>query len=343
MRLPNPFGSVYKLSGKRRHPYIARKTAGWDENGKQKYFTVGYYKTRAEGLHALASLQFFRFDLLGTDVRKLTFKDLYSYWSMEKFKSISQSNVRGYKAAFAHAAALHEMRFLDIRPVHMQVVLDSCQKGYQTKKKLHILFSQLYKYAIAHEACGQNHAAGLDLGCDPGGREKLPFTEKEIAALLPMAGSPAADSVLILCYTGFRISELLELKTADVDLEARTLRGGMKTTAGKNRLVPIHRCILPLIRRYCQCGQTYLLCGEKGEKLDYYAYRRRYWDPLMEKLGFSHTPHETRHTFITRASNAGADTVCIKRIVGHACRDLTERVYTHKDLAQLRRAIDCIP
>lgn len=54
MKLPNGFGSVYKLSGNRRKPWIARKTTNLNkETRKQEYYTVGYYKTRAEALEAL--------------------------------------------------------------------------------------------------------------------------------------------------------------------------------------------------------------------------------------------------------------------------------------------------
>lgn len=54
MKLPNGYGTVYKLSGNRRRPWIARKTIGWSEEGKQLYYTIGYFKTRAEAMAALA-------------------------------------------------------------------------------------------------------------------------------------------------------------------------------------------------------------------------------------------------------------------------------------------------
>ena len=58
MKLPNGFGSVYKLSGNRRNPYVAKKTKGWEIDpitgkSKQLYITVGYYPTRKEALTAL--------------------------------------------------------------------------------------------------------------------------------------------------------------------------------------------------------------------------------------------------------------------------------------------------
>mgnify|MGYP006916208389 CR=1 FL=1 len=48
------YGSVYKLSGKRRKPYIARITVGWSDEGKQLYETIGTYETKQLAFSALA-------------------------------------------------------------------------------------------------------------------------------------------------------------------------------------------------------------------------------------------------------------------------------------------------
>ena len=71
MRLPNGFGSVYKLSGNRRKPWVARKTTGWTfDEEKQKsypiYAFVGYYESRKEALTALAEYNKDPYDLLDT-------------------------------------------------------------------------------------------------------------------------------------------------------------------------------------------------------------------------------------------------------------------------------------
>ena len=58
MKLPNKYGSVYKLPGNRRKPWAVRKTKSWffDENEKLKrtYEYIVYYETRPEALQALA-------------------------------------------------------------------------------------------------------------------------------------------------------------------------------------------------------------------------------------------------------------------------------------------------
>lgn len=53
MRRANGSGSVYKLSGKRRKPWIARITTGWAEDGKQQMKTIGTYATKKEAQAAL--------------------------------------------------------------------------------------------------------------------------------------------------------------------------------------------------------------------------------------------------------------------------------------------------
>ncbi len=51
----------------------------------------------------------------------------------------------------------------------------------------------------------------------------------------------------------------------------------------------------------------------------------------MERLHMNHTPHECRHTFRSRLDSAGANNVCIDRIMGHKSKETGERVYTHNN------------
>ena len=113
MKLPNGYGSVYKLSGKRRNPYIARKTTGWsiDEKtgaAKQLYATIGYYPTRAAALQALADYNQNPYDIQ-TDT--ITFTEVYEKWAESHFKEIVPSACRTWISAYNHSAPLHDMRF----------------------------------------------------------------------------------------------------------------------------------------------------------------------------------------------------------------------------------------
>ena len=120
--------------------------------------------------------------------------------------------------------------------------------------------------------------------------------------------------------------------------------GGMKTEAGKNRVIPINKKIEPFIRRYYEKNKnnTYLITNSFGRQMQYSNYRREKWDNIMEKLEMEHTPHECRHTFASKMDSVGANKLCIKRIMGHSSPDITDAVYTHKTINELIEAVDLI-
>lgn len=84
MRLPNGYGSVYKLSGNRRNPYAARITIGWEEcDGKriQKKKILGYYPTKEAALNALAD---FNRNPYNPESSCITFEKVYEKWAAQK-------------------------------------------------------------------------------------------------------------------------------------------------------------------------------------------------------------------------------------------------------------------
>lgn len=74
----------------------------------------------------------------------------------------------------------------------------------------------------------------------------------------------------------------------------------------------------------------------------YWNYYEEKWKRLIEQLEMNHKPHDCRHTFATLMDNAGANKLSIKRIMGHASQDITDKVYTYKDIEELKKAIDLI-
>lgn len=169
---------------------------------------------------------------------------------------------------------------------------------------------------------------------------KQPFTDKEVKAVWKIKDQEWVDSVLVFLYTGFRISELLAIKTANVDLVAGTIQGGTKTKAGKDRIIPIHSKIFDIVKKKVEEGNEYLFSynGKKMSSSQYYVY----WNAIMEQLGIEKTPHECRHTFRSRLDSAGANKVCIDLMMGHKSKEVGERVYTHKKLEELKTAIELI-
>ncbi len=344
MRLPSGYGSVYKLSGNRRKPYRASKTIEWQidpvtQKAIQKRITIGYYGTKKEALQALANYNENPYDLTS---RQITFAEVYEKWSAEYFETITPSAIRTIKSAYNHSSPLHNLNMRDIRVMHLEQTIAGADVGSATKSRMKSLYNMIYKYALKHEIVDKNYASLCNSVKQEGSKiERIPFSKDEIATLFNNLDFPFADMVIVGIYTGFRPQELAILKADDVDLEKMTIKGGLKTDAGKNRLVPIHPDILQIIKdRVVQAhrmASPYLFNEEAGH-LTYDKYRGRF-RKICNMLGSSHRPHDTRHTFITYAKSSDINEYVLKLIVGHAISDITEKVYTHRTIEQLQSEI----
>lgn len=144
---------------------------------------------------------------------------------------------------------------------------------------------------------------------------------------------------------------MIELK--NVDLENWTFTGGMKTEAGKDRLVPIHSRIRPLVqKKYDEAislGSEYLFnCTDththrSSLKMTYDKYRHRF-DKICDRLELNpqHRAHDGRKHFVSMAKRYEVDEYAIKYMIGHEITDLTERVYTERNVQWLKEEIEKI-
>ena len=337
---PNGYGSIKKLHGKRRRPFMVTKTTGWDENGKQKIQIIGYYETRSLAMMALAE---FNKNPYSIDVSSITFAEVFEKWKENKFEKISKSNINGYNASFKTSQALHNVKFVEIRAKHMQDVVKNSGKGYGSLRKLKVLFNQLFEFAMENDIVSKDYSEFVDIGKNTEDSKRKVFTEKEIARLFELQNEiEFIDTILIMIYSGLRIGELLTIESENVDLEKRIMTGGLKTEAGKDRIVPISNKILHLVEKRLQQGYKYLIVNAKGEEMKYNNYYKERWTPIMEELGMEHLPHDCRHTFATKMGTAKADTVALQKIIGHASYVTTANTYTHKDVEELIKNIDLI-
>ena len=225
MKLANGVGTVYKLSGNRRNPYIVRKTVGWDIDTatgkrKQQYITIGYAPTRAKGLEMLMDYNKNPYDI---EASKITFAEVFEKWSAEKFPTISDSNAKAYKASYNTCEPLHDRVFKDLKLTDLQGIVDNCGKNYPTLRKLKVLFSQMYEYAMKYEICMKDYSEYVDIlkfkDKNPNKTDRSPFSREEIDALWLQENNLYAQIVLMLIYSGVRVSELLDLKRENVNIE----------------------------------------------------------------------------------------------------------------------------
>lgn len=336
MRNPNGYGSVVKLSGNRRKPFVIRKTTGWNDKGHPIYLTVGYTATREEGMILLAEYNKSPWDI---DGEKITFQDLYDKWLILKLPKLGKATQKSVKAAYKHCKGLYQMKYKDIKTYHMQDAIDNCGKSYATQAAIKNLFWHLDKFALETDIINKAYSSLTTAESTPE-TSKEPFTDDEVNALWSIKDEPWVDSVLTFLYTGFRISELLDIETENVNLQEGTIKGGTKTKAGKDRIVPIHSKIFSIIENRAKENNEYLfsLNGAKLSTYQYYAL----WNDIMTKLSINKKPHECRHTFRSRLDSVGANKVCIDLMMGHKSKDVGERIYTHKTIDELKNAIELI-
>lgn len=355
-KLPNGYGTIYKMAGKRSRPYRAMKTDKWiidPVTGKSKQIrsTIGYYQNREDAMIALANYNENPYDIKADSI---TFSEVYEKWSENYFPTLDNpSSIRTVTAAYAYCNDLYDMRMKDIKVSHLEGTILNAQVGDSTKSRIKSLFNMMYKYAVAHDIVEKDYASVMFANGNPIKRsrtkEVIPFSQKEIFLLWDNLDNIAfADMILIGIYSGWRPKELATLKLADIDLEAGTMLGGLKTDAGKNRIVPIHPLIRPLIEnrmKEATAMQSEFLFndanGQQGTYMTYDKYRKRF-EKVMKYLKLTHRPHETRHTFITKAKACDVDEYILKLIVGHAIDDITEKVYTHRTIDQLRAEMEKI-
>lgn len=355
-KLPNGYGTIYKMSGKRSRPYRAMKTDKWiidPVTGKSKQIrsTIGYYQSREDAMIALANYNENPYDIKADSI---TFSEVYEKWSENYFPTLSNpSSVRTVTAAYAYCNGLYDMRMKDIKVSHLEGTILNAQVGDSTKSRIKSLFNMMYKYAVAHDIVEKDYASVMFANGNPIKRsrtkEVIPFSQEEIFLLWDNLDNIAfADMILIGIYSGWRPQELAILKVADIDIKVGTMLGGLKTDAGKNRIVPIHPLIRPLIEnrmKEATSMQSEFLFndanGQQGTYMTYDKYRKRF-EKVMKYLKLTHRPHETRHTFITKAKACNVDEYILKLIVGHAIDDITEKVYTHRTIDQLRAEMEKI-
>jgi integrase len=336
MKNPNGYGSVVKLSGNRRKPFAVRKTIGWNEKGHPIYQVIGYTETREEGILLLAQ---FNNDPWDIDKEKTTLEDLYNLWIEKKGHKLNEKSLSYLRSSFKHTEKIKGMKYKDIKSYHMQEIIDNCGKGYSTQSHIKNLFWHLDRFALEIEIIVKGYSQLVTTEPIPES-DKTIFTSDEINSLWEAKEMAWVDSVLIFLYTGFRISELLNMKTEDVNLNEGYFIGGVKTQSGKNRIVPIHSKIFELVQNRYNQENVYFLNfnGKKLYPVKYYEL----WYEVMKQLDMIHTPHECRHTFRSIIDSAGANKVSINLIMGHKSKDVGERIYTHKTIEELKSAIELV-
>ena len=341
MKRANGTGSIYKKRNKNlRKPYYAVITTGYTSSGKAIRKTIGTFAKAKEAHEAL--VQFTTGVAINTD--KIKFKDVWSMMIEEK-KRIRVSINTSFKMAATRLTPIWNMEIQHVKTIQLQSLFDDMTDlSTASMKVIKSLLTSTFDVAMKNDYVQKNYAKLVILPK----REKTDpihksYSESDLRILWSHADNEIARLILVYIYTGLRPVELLHIKIDDVHLKERYMVGGVKTKAGINRQIPIAECIYPFVMEMYKKGafsESKLL----GAGKETYWLRRK-TDKLCKDLNITrHAAHDTRHTFITLASNYGMDDKILKMIVGHAfSNDVTKSVYVHKNIKQLIDAVNILP
>ena len=396
MRLPNGFGSVTKLSGKRRNPWRARATRGWEitEKGtKQLYVNLGCYEKKIQGIQALTAYHndpdiftglldmykkghvtiddLFALRLPKTSPEKIiknienvgtTLEQIYVLWFADSGKygcaSKSDQRIRVYRRSWELCEPIKHMLVSDITLEVMQNLIDESDENKIKLGNVKQLLKMLFAYSIIKNVIKKddNMVEYIDLSqaSDPKRRKSKRLSTASVNAIWETSSNITAFgelgiyiyTILILSYTGLRISELLDLKKERIFLDKRYLSVDDSKTPSGIRLVPISEKIIPFIEFWLSHNDSkYLISSFAGKHLSASVFTNSYWNKLIDGLGFSgmnYTTHSCRKFCTSMLTTKKVDERWIKKIIGHKAQDLTEDVYTEIEIEPLIEAINLI-
>ena len=336
-RWGNGHGTVYKgANGK----WIAEYTIGWDEeNGvlsRKKRRKTGF-ATRNEAMAYLPNLQ----QSVPQQDMNVKFKDLYKKWMDRHAEKVTQSTINCYKSAYKYFSTLYYVEIAKVRTEHMQKCIDECPHGKRTKENMKALGTSLWKYAMELDIVDKNYAEYLYIKKEETA-EKIAFSKEQLDTMWANVDAvPNIKYVLLLCYTGMRLSEMLGAMTENYNPEDEYFITGVKTDAGKDRTITISPKIRPFFADFAKDKHLFTdLSAKKFRSSIYYpALQALDMDTLDEKGDHIYTPHCCRHTFATLMKNVDAPATDKQKLIGHSKFEMTAH-YTHTDIESLRKITD---
>mgnify|MGYP002759565604 FL=1 len=174
------------------------------------------------------------------------------------------------------------------------------------------------------------------------------FYEEEMEALFKTVDTDSKkgmrDKVILelLYATGIRVSELVYIKTQDLDMKLPGVK--VLGKGNKERFIPFGEFCKQSIERYLKefkplkhVDHDYLIVNMQGQPITERGVRYVLNDVVKRTSGVTNIhPHKLRHTFATHLLNQGADLRTVQSLLGHVNLSTTGK-YTHVSNQQLRK------
>lgn len=355
MRLPNGFGQISEIKGRNlRNPFRVMISVGMNENGRpivEPLKPKAYFPTYNDAYAALVEQHKSPYSIN----EAVTLEEVYERWLPSYEKEVSLSTAKVTKMAWIALSAMHKMPVRAIKPVTVREFLLNSKDSPAVVSKAKILLNLILDYAMESDIVDRNCSRVIKLPKAIQAQKQkehkshISYTDDEIKLLWQHTEIPFVDLLLIQCYSGWRPGELVALELENINLQENYMTGGSKTEAGINRQVPIYHAIRPFIvaeYKLAQAvGSKYLFPyrGNPNRHIDYDHYKFAL-EEIIKKLNINpeHRPHDGRKHFVTQCKRYKVDEYAIKYMVGHTIKDLTESVYTDRDVHWLKSEIEKI-
>jgi integrase len=207
------------------------------------------------------------------------------------------------------------------------------------------LLSRIFKLAVDSSEVAENPCKKVSILRGETGRTRylLPAEEERLMAVLDRQRSPLKDMVVLVINTGLRVGEVFNLKPEHVDFHRDVIHiKGTKTD--EDREVPLNdvsrELLAKLFSKAREQGGEYLLTNPQTKTK--YTTVKTAWLYACQTAQIGDLRfHDLRHTFGTRAADAGVPLNAIRDVMGHKTTTMTER-YAHATDEGKRRAVEAI-
>lgn len=330
-------GTVFKLSGNRTKPYVAYVYGDkvFNEEKKtcyRKRTAIGYYETQRQAQQELEKYLSNEYDLTES-------KHTFGYIWQKQFSKmeLSQSRINSYNSTYKkYFGSLDKLQIKDIKTSTLQDIVDECDKSSFVKSNIKSIMVKVFEYAMQNDLVEKDYSQYVKFKKDDVKVVRQVFDAEEVRMLFDKQGNYVFDFYLILLYTGMRPKELVNLTKDNVHICEQYINIDASKTKAGIRVVPIHKDIMPIIESYMSKQGKYLIHPSRSSKITYENFTKRDVPKINSYLNTSHTTYDCRHTFVTHARECGLDFLCIQKIVGHKPTTITEQVYTHISLDELK-------
>ena len=331
MRAPNGYGTVYKLKGKRRRPWVVRVTVGYtpNKNGglSPKVEYIGYYATKKEAFQARDE-----YNKKKDPGYIPVFAELADVLEQEHFPNIAENSQRQYKSARVKCSTIAFKRVSEISYTDLQGILNGVTPS--TQRILKAYLNLIFKDALRKEYIERNPAELLKVDKMEKSTKHYRFTPAEIEKLKALPNSQGKAFVLLTIYTGARPSELLK-----AERDGNTLKVKAGKTKAAARVIPIHSEAVPLLEYFPFDYENYKAMSKDFSAVLSAAGVLEYTNPETGKEA-KHKPHDGRHTFATLWHEQRLNEGIRRYIQGHTQQGIGEQVYTHYDIDVIRAELE---